>query len=649
MKPTLSPAPLRMLNIISIVVIALSLFVLFRHYFSSVILIHTQAPNYGDIKMEIIDDNIVTERSSILINPEHRFYIQKVARIPDNGQIRFYFDRRHKLFITKGALVIGESFQMDWFSPDKLSDHASHHGVNEYSNTRYTSLFRGFGEGSYFKIEIENDFSERSIAGLLPVLLVSLICALIILLAGLHINRTLSRVEFLNRQKLKFLIMAFLCILFLTTGLLKSLLMICLVFWTAYYLICYQAASLKKPEGLLTGLFLFIIISGFSAQSDLLKALKNEVQNSETGIEFDFFKNFGDRFSRYFNFKNEIGHINSQLKVDVFERSPTPKVIVGKHGTMFEGTGERRIEGDNIDSFDNISDYLGRLPFQEGELDQWYTTISQRNCWLEQRGIDYVFAIAPTKALVYPELLPEVISELKSKGSKPRVELLDSRLRQNENLAYLNLTGPLVNAKESHKNLKLFYRTDFHWNYLGTYYAYKAIMEKLSESGELDITPLPLDGFNLDVNPNWAHINFLGLLGLLPKWYENEHYIKLMPKTGNPIKQIEPYGSEGVHDIRIPRITVTSESGVDYSVEHIENPNGINRTILVIGDSFIQKALPLFSAHGNQIYFSRAIFGFPNEIVETLKPDIVIQEILNMYLLRLPPGNPAAVRNSRCN
>ena len=639
----------RALNIVSVIAIAFLLFVFFKHNFSSVILLHTQAPNYGDIKMEILDGNNVIETRNILINPKHRFYFQKVAQLPDNAQIRFYFDRRHRLFVTKGVLVIGKSFKLDWISPAELSDDASHYQVNKYNSTRFTSLFEGFGESAYFKIDIKDGFSRLPIAGLLPSLLISLICAMVILLAGQFITNAFSRVELLNSHKLKFLVAAFLIILFLTTSPLKNLLLICLVFWTGYYLISHQAARLQKPESLLTGLFLLIVIGGFGAQADLLKILKNEVKNSDADIEFDFFKNFGERFARYFNYKNEIGHINSQLKVDVFERSPTPKVIVGKHGTMFEGTGERRIEGDNIDFFDNISDYLGRLPFGQGELDQWYRAISQRNCWLKERGIDYVFAIAPTKAMVYPELLPEVISELKSSDNKPRIELLDDRLKQNRNLAYINLTGPLVDAKNLHQDLKIFYRTDFHWNYLGTYYAYKAIMEKLSESSGLQISPIPLNDFNLDVNPNWAHQNFLGLLGLLPKWYNNEHYIKLMPKTGNPIKNLDPYGSEGVHDIRMPRLTITAKSGVEYLLEHIENKNAQDRTILVIGDSFIQKALPLISAHASQNYFSRAIFGFPNEIVETLKPDIVIQEILNMYLLRLPPVNPPAIMKSHCD
>ena len=651
MNSNLNPGAVRKLIIISLVVLSLILLVFFKYYFSSTIILHTQAPDYGDIKFEIVDntDANAIEKNNILINSKYRFYLKKIKKIPDNGKIRFYFDRRHRIFITKGILVIGKNLSLNWVGPKKLSNDIARNNVGKYSNTRFTSIFENFGDSAHFNIDIKNNSSKLITPGVLLLIGIGFICAVFIFLIGLLINKAILKIDFLQQHKLKLLAAAFLVILFLASGPLKSLLMICTVFWTSFYLIRYKAADALKHQGLIAGLFLGIIFTGFALQADLLKILKNEVQNSDSEIEFDFFQNFGNRFSKYFNFKKEIGHLNSQLKVDVFERSPTTKVIVGKNGTMFEGTGERRIEGDKIDFFDNVSDYLGRLPFHQGELDQWYTTIKQRNCWLKQQGIDYLFAIAPTKALVYPELLPDVLSQLKSTEKKSRIELLDQHLNQNQSLAFLNLTQPLVEAKSLHSDLNLFYRTDFHWNYIGAYYAYKAIIEMLSTSANLDIQAIPLDKFNIDVNPNWAHKSFLGLLGLLPKWYSNEQYIKLMPKADNPIINMEPYATEGVKDILIPTQNIPAKSGDDFVVEYIDNPNGEARTILVIGDSFIQKVFPLISAHASRNYFSRAVFEFPYEIINALKPDIVIQEILNMYLLRLPPTNPKAIHDAQCS
>jgi len=318
---------------------------------------------------------------------------------------------------------------------------------------------------------------------------------------------------------------------------------------------------------------------------------------------------------------------------------------------MFEGTGERRIEGDNIAFFDNVSDYLGRLPFEDGELTQWENSVQQRHCWLRNQNIDYVFAIAPTKALVYPEYLPKNLATIKSKLNKqPRIELLEKHLKKNNQLPIINLTHALVAAKALQDYPKLFYRTDFHWNYLGAYYAYEAIINQISSIyPNKKLAPIELNKFDLDINPNWAHKTFLSLLGLLPQWYNNEHYIKLMPKADNPISSMQPYGAQGVFDIKIPRKKIETKSGKNYTVEYIENPIGKTKKILVLGDSFIQKVFPLISAHGQENYFSRAVFHFPEQLIETIKPDIVIQEILNMYLLRKPPTNSKIVRNAVCN
>ena len=631
------------LNIVSIIIITLCLFIAFKFYFSSIIILHTQAPNYGDVKLEIYDGNQVIETSSFLINQKHQIYIKKVNQIPENGELRFYFDTRHKTFISKGVLLIGQNFNPEWVGPSRLSDNASLHHVNKINNTRFTALFEGFGESAYFKID-----TKLTTSNLFTPLMISLTCAVLVLLIGTLISYLIVKIELLNQHKLKLLVAALIFVVFFTYNPLKSIMLFCTFFWTGYYLFKYQTILLKNPGNLLAGLFLGIIFIGFAAQSNLLKTLKNEIQDNDLPIEADFFEQFGNRFSKHFNLKKEITHINSQIKVDVFQRSPTTKVIVGKQGTMFEGTGERRIEGDKIDFFDNVSDYLGRLPFHDGELEHWETAIKQRNCWLSEQGIKYLFAIAPTKALVYPELLPDVLSELNSKNKSSRIELLDAQLKQNNNLPYLNLTQPLLAAKEKHDDHKLFYRTDFHWNYLGAYYAYKAIIDKLSNASGTDLQAIPLDKFSLEVNPNWAHQNFLGLLGLLPKWYNNEHYIKLVPNAGNPLKNINPYGSEGIYDIKIPTQIISAKSGTMHSVEYIENPNGENRKILVIGDSFIQKVFPFISSHGKHNYFSRAVFHFPHELIQALKPDIVIQEILNMYLLRKPPINPEAIQSSSC-
>ncbi len=529
-----------------------------------------------------------------------------------------------------------------------MATEESTHNINKYQNTAFTSLFSGFGENAHINIELGNPGLANF---LIPLIIIALI-TIVILLAGKVSVALIQRYTLLEKHKFRLLIILLIILsTFPFHFVLTTLFIIFLIYCFSLYLVKTKPHIFKTHKHFLTASLFLIIFLGFSMQVKLFKNISTEIYNQENSTALGFFDKFGKRFSEDFVYKKEIGHVNSLLKVDLFERSPTSKVIIGKNGMMFEGTGERRIEGDKVAFFDNVSDYLGRLPFDDGELEKWEQVIQQRKCWLSNQGVKYLFTIAPTKALVYPEYLPKKLVAIKSKSATPpRIELLEKQLKKNNNLPVLNLTHALKHAKLLQQYPKLFYRTDFHWNYLGAYYAYQAIIEQVSPMyPNENIHAIELDQFDLDINQQWAHKAFLSLLGLLPNWYNNEHYIKLMPKSGNPMQGMTPYGTEGVFDIKIPRRIITSESGKDYSVEVIENPSGNLEKILVLGDSFIQKVFPLISAHGQKNYFSRAIFHFPDQLIQTLNPDIVIQEILNMYLLRKPPTNSKVVQNAMCN
>ena len=625
----------------------LSFYLLFKLYFSSTVILFAQAPNYGDIKLDIVKNQQVIQQKHFLVNPQHMFYTHRTEPLKDQASLRFYFDRRHQHFSTKGILIIDKELSFHWFSADSLYNQSKQHNISKSSKSRYTAHFKGFGDLAHFEIKFSD---AQSINFFLLLALITLLVLSIILIGNL-IYKVLQKVNFLDRHKLRILMLFNLLILFSSLApIFKITLVLCTLYIALIYLLNSRTILVKHFQYLTTVLFFVVIFSGFGSQADLLKQLKKELSQQDNTMGFSFFEQLGIQFSKSFLFKNEIGHLNSLLKVDVFDRSPTSKVIIGKQGTMFEGTGIRRVEGDKVGVFDNVSDYLGRLPFKDYELTQWEQVIRQRHCWLNNQNIDYLFTMAPTKALVYPELLPQVLLDIKSKHqSKPRIELLDAHLQKADDLPVLNLTPTLIKAKELQDYPKLFYRTDFHWNYLGAYYAYKAIVDELALlAPEHDLSPIALTDFDFEINQFWAHDRFLGLLGLLPKWYNNEHYIILKPNPDNPLHHIEPYNTEGVFDIPIPNKFITTESGQTFRVESIENPKGKLKTILVIGDSFIQKSFPMLSGHAKHNYFYRAVFDFPYQLIEELKPDIVVQEILNMYLLNEPPNVVENVAGSTC-
>jgi len=66
----------------------------------------------------------------------------------------------------------------------------------------------------------------------------------------------------------------------------------------------------------------------------------------------------------------------------------------------------------------------------------------------------------------------------------------------------------------------------------------------------------------------------------------------------------------------------------------------------VIGDSFAEKMVGYFSAHAKTVYNYRTVSRFVTEPIKQYQPQIVVQELLSMYLLDKPPVNPPEIKNS---
>jgi len=79
----------------------------------------------------------------------------------------------------------------------------------------------------------------------------------------------------------------------------------------------------------------------------------------------------------------------------------------------------------------------------------------------------------------------------------------------------------------------------------------------------------------------------------------------------------------------------------------LENKQGKLSSLFIIGDSFSEKYIGYFSAHAKKTYNFRTVYSFYPEVFMHFKPDMVIQEVLNMYLLQAPPKNTQQIKQAR--
>ncbi|MGW8193837.1 MAG: alginate O-acetyltransferase AlgX-related protein [Desulforhopalus sp.] len=441
---------------------------------------------------------------------------------------------------------------------------------------------------------------------------------------------------------------------------------ICVIFSPrAVHTISLRSGSVKAV--MITGCFLCLLgyplLRAVTPGSKFLHAAgsiigqttsKSSLEDMHSGVK-KAIKELDQSFIQLFPFRSDLLNLNATIKIFGLGFSPTSKAILGKDGMFFEGYGQRRVEGSYIGSFDNITDYMGLIPFTEAELEEWRVCLEERYYWLKEQGSDYLFALAPSKALVYPEKLPNRIFKIKTQLKRPtRYEQLIDYLKKYSVVPVVDLRAVFANVKRDAapgkplSDLPLYYRTDFHWTYYGAFLAYQAILEQInSVYPKYQFEPQRLDEFTIKVIHDWVHYRFIYALGLKPGQHQNETYVTFFPKPGSVLSTVADFAEKGIDDYSIPQNTTKMYGDYKFVSRTIENDKAKTNRIFVIGDSFAEKYFGFFSAHAKKTVNFRTVFSFSPEPFVANAPDLVIQELLNMFLLNSPPSNPAAIKEAR--
>jgi hypothetical protein len=417
----------------------------------------------------------------------------------------------------------------------------------------------------------------------------------------------------------------------------------------------------------ITSCFLFIVVwplyRAISPDLDFVKDVSKSISDFRSNAEEETLHNrlkslinvIERKFSSHFPYRYDLVNLNADTKIFRLGFTPTSRVILGKNGMFFEGYGHRRVESEMTGSFDNITDYMGLSPFSEEDLRKWLICLEERYYWLKEQGIDYVFALAPTKALVYPENLPSRILNLKMKLNRPtRYDQLMMYLKENSIVPAVDLRSHLIAAKQhsretgTNNDLLLYYKTDFHWNYYGSFVAYQAIIDEINRAyPKYQFEASQLEEFTIHRRTDWVSVPFIYMLGMKPAKHKNETYLTFFPKPGSIYSGIGTLGEKGISDKSSPPRIIKVFGGVETKVRLLQNENAEVPLIFVIGDSFSEKYFGYFSKHAKNTINFRTVYSFLPEIYIDNSPDLVIQEVLNMYLLEKPPLNPEGIRGAR--
>jgi hypothetical protein len=263
--------------------------------------------------------------------------------------------------------------------------------------------------------------------------------------------------------------------------------------------------------------------------------------------------------------------------------------LIGKDGWFFLK--------EDLGIFDQ---FRGANLFKDRELDDWIDNVDMYRVWLEKRGIAFEVVIAPNKQTIYPDYMPFYATRV---WPETRIDQLIRRLRERRSsISLIELRAALWAARP----IALLYRKyESHWNNLGGYFAYLAVMDHIKKLFP-SVRPVQADDLKaINMKQHW----------FVPPMSETESILVMKDSA-----RVVPGDILDTVDGRsIKRFRSHLKDSID---------------VLMYGDSFGETFLGLFSATSKTATFvPAASYPFPVELVKSTRPDLVILEVVERALV----------------
>jgi tetratricopeptide (TPR) repeat protein len=315
----------------------------------------------------------------------------------------------------------------------------------------------------------------------------------------------------------------------------------------------------------------------------------------------DYPRLFETYYNDNFGFRNILLGCLGDIRVGLLHKSTVPTVLLGKDGWLYFNRNKL------------IDDYRGLKPYNTQQLELWKNTIENRQKWLADQGVRYLFVIVPEKHSIYPEYIPDNLHKI---NDKTRLDQLLEYFQNHSTIKLMDLRNPLQEAK--HNDL-IYFKTGTHWTDKGAYIAYTNIMDQL-------ITWFPelstIDQSSLVIKQADKEHDLSNMLGLSQKMTERNYFISLKTPCARDL---------------IQNIFPQAPKEFDGSII-VKGCNNNKLRAVVFRDSFFSMIEPFLSEHFESIFYVWDRYNYPilKTLIAKLHPDIVIEERVERYLSIVP-------------
>lgn len=297
--------------------------------------------------------------------------------------------------------------------------------------------------------------------------------------------------------------------------------------------------------------------------------------------------------SDHFAFKPQLVTADAVLREALFGESVSEKVIVGEDGWLFFAP--------------TLPDYLATEVLSDNEILRLARVLSVQEEALARRGVAFVFVVAPNKASIVPERMPDSYTPTGADNNYDKLyRVLDAAGKADPDLRSILLNHSAEGTADGDLYLKL----DSHWNNLGAWIAYRAIAESITAKKPEIVLP---DFSEAGVEKREITNGDLSLMLYPASERTDTQYFFDLPgeySSARPIRSME--------DILIQTTR--------------ENAQG---RMLMFRDSFANSLIPFFSDAFSSATYSRAVpydYGLLTDDTDAVVLEIVERNLSNLLM-----------------
>lgn len=301
-------------------------------------------------------------------------------------------------------------------------------------------------------------------------------------------------------------------------------------------------------------------------------------------------------FHKTYGYRGLFIMTGNTIRYEIYGQSPTQKIILGKGDWLFYASPT---DGDILNDYRHANRYS---PEQLAAIAQKLT--SRRDA-LRALGSQYVILLVPNKGSIYPEYLPQ---EFQDPQDQSRYDQLVQYLKQNTDLRVVD-TKPRLLREKATRNLLLYSMRDAHWNSVGAFIGYEALMEELVKIFP-QLKPRRWEDFTIEEGPQRPDLEVM--LGVFTS-----------RKLTGPMMMPR-------YDM--PRVEFPDFTHILYNAPSAK-PEQVPSAI-IFRDSFFTALGPYMPEHFTKVLFYWTVQFSMKEVVNA-PPSLVVEEHVERYLNHL--------------